>query len=349
MNTLGKSVLLALLMFASPVSAFAQRQGAIEIGGFGRFSKFADTLRLKTGLGGGGRAGIYLFKNLLAEMDLSYAEVDVDRPKNGDIGRDTLYTVSHPLWAYRLTYNAPLNNNVRLLLGGGYAYDAYGRVRVVAPRGGGPHGLVGLRFIFNDRLSARLEGIAHYITPASKKTQPYPRTTGLNYGAQAGLSLSFFTRERVTRIDTVRIAAAPVAAAPARRDTVFVQRRDTVQVAGKPGRPIVVGSINFAFNQYDLTPEAKVILDRIAESFADPANQSRTMTITGHTDIKGAEGYNEKLGQDRADQAKAYIVSKGVAESRITARSAGETELLGTNDDETSRATSRRVVIMLSN
>ena len=349
MNTLAKSVLLASLTFASPVAASAQRQGAIEIGGFGRFSKFTDTLQLKTGLGGGGRVGIYLFKNLLAEMDLSYAEVDVDRPKNGDIGRDTLLTVSHPLWAYRLTYNARLNDNVKLLLGGGYAYDAYGRVRVVAPRGGGPHGLVGLRFIFNDRLSARLEGIAHYVTPASKKTQPYPRAKGLNYGAQAGLSLSFFTRERVTRTDTVRIAVPAIAATPARRDTVVVQRRDTVQVAGKPGRPIVVGSINFGYNLFDLTPEAKLILDRIAESFADPANITRTMTITGHTDVKGPEGYNEKLGQERADQAKAYIVSKGVSESRIIARSAGETELLGTNEDETSRATSRRVVIMLSN
>ncbi len=349
MRILSRSVLVAALAITVPVAASAQRQGAIEIGGFGRLSKFADTLQLKTGFGGGGRAGIYLFKNLLAEMDLSYAEVDVDRPKTGNPGYDTLSTVSHPLWAYRLTYNAPLSDNVKLMIGGGYAYDSYGRVRVVAPRGGGPHGLAGLRLVFNDRLSARLEGIAHYVTPASKNTLPYPRTTGLNFGAQAGLSLSFFTRERVTRVDTVRVAAAPAPIAPARRDTVFVQRRDTVQVAARAGRPIVVGSINFGYNLFDLTPEAKQILDRIAESFADPANITRTMAITGHTDVRGAEGYNEKLGQDRADQAKAYIVSKGVAESRITARSAGETETLGTNDDETSRATSRRVVVMLSN
>lgn len=70
----------AVFVLACIVSmpAIAQRQGAIVIGAFGRITKFADTLHLKPGIGGGGRVGIYIIRNVLAEMALSYAEVDVD-------------------------------------------------------------------------------------------------------------------------------------------------------------------------------------------------------------------------------------------------------------------------------
>lgn len=345
MRTLTKFVFSASLALALPASAFAQRQGAIEVGGFGRFTKFADTLELKTAAGGGGRAGIYVWKNWLAEMELSYADVDVNKPRTGNIGYDTLNKVSDALWSYRLTYNAPLSDRVKLLIGGGYSYDSYGRVRIVAPRGGGPSGLVGLRFLLNDRLSARIEGTGTYILPADKNTKPYARATGVNLGAQAGLSLSFFTRERITKHDTVTITTA----GRMMHDTIYVTRIDTVRITAKSPEPIVIGAINFAFNKSDITPEAKVILDKISASFVDPTNASRTMTVTGNTDAIGSERYNEKLGQDRADQAKAYLVSKGVAESRIVARTAGKKDPIAPNTTDNGRATNRRVLIMLTN
>ena len=341
----------AIFVLACIVSmpATAQRQGAIEIGAFGRITKFADTLHLKPGIGGGGRAGIYIFRNVLAEMALSYAEVDVDpQYKTGNVGRDTLTTVSHPLWGYRLTYNAPLSEDVKLMLGAGYAYDSYGRVRAVAPRGGGPQALVGLRFVLNNRLSARLEGTGSYITPSDRASLPYARAAGVNLGAQAGLSLSFFSRARTVMHDTVMVQT-PTRVVELRRDTIYLTRIDTVKVAAATGRPIVVGAVNFAYNQSDLTTEAKKILDVIATSFTDPANLARTLTVTGNTDVRGPEGYNAILGQARADQAMAYLVSRGVAAARITARSAGELDPIAPDADEPSYAVNRRVVIMLNN
>ncbi len=327
MRTLSKFALGAAFSLAIPSAAFAQRQGAIELGVLGRVTKFADTVNLKTGFGLGGNAGIYLFRNLLGEIELSYADVDVDREGLRTPALNNKDKVSHTLWAYRLVYNAPLGERVKFLVGGGYAYDSYGRKRNVAPRGGGPQALVGLRLVLNDRLSARFGATGSYVVPEDKDTRPYPRATHFNYGAQAGLSLSFFTNERAPRIqyDTVRMTM---------RDTIYVTRIDTVRAGNNLGgtggmgggamRPIVIGAINFAFNKSDITPEAKNILDKIAESLIDPANASRTITVTGNTDAIGSEGYNQKLGQDRADQAKAYLVSKGLAESRVTARTAGE-------------------------
>lgn len=344
MRTLTKFVLGATLSLAIPASAFAQRQGAIEIGGFGRYTKFADTLKLDPAFGAGGRAGMYIWKNWLAEIELSYADADVNKPKTGNPGLDTLNTVSHALWAYRLTYNHPLSDRVRLMLGGGYAYDSYGRVRTVAPRGGGPQGLVGLRFIINDRLSARFEGTGTYVLPEDKNAKPGGRATGLNLGAQAGLSVSFFTRDPKPRIqyDTVNTVTMM-------HDTVYIRRIDTVKIAGPAARPIVIGAVNFAFNKSDITPEAKTVLDVIAASLVEPTNSSRTITVTGNTDAIGSERYNEKLGQDRADQAKAYLVSKGVAESRVVARTQGETDPIAPNTTDNGRATNRRVLVMLTN
>ncbi len=328
----------------APSAALAQRQGAIELGGFGRYTKLADTLKLDPGFGAGGRAGIYVLKNWLLEMELSYADLDVNAPKTGNVGRDTLRKVSDALWSYRLTYNHPLTDRVKLLVGGGYGYDAYGRVRTVAPRGGGPQGLVGLRYQVNDMLSARIEGTGTYVLPAKSDAQPVARATGLNLGAQAGLSVLFFGKEKkpVIQHDTVTLTKV-------QRDTVYVRRIDTVRVVGPSPRPVVIGAVNFAFNKSDITTEAKSVLDKIAESLVDPSNASRTIDVTGNTDNVGSERFNEKLGQARADQAKAYLVSKGVAESRITARTKGKKDPIAPNESANGRATNRRVLIMLTN
>lgn len=347
MRNLNKFALGAVLALSIPASAFAQRKGALEIGGFGRFTKFADTLQIDNGLGGGGRAGVFIARNFSIEMDVSYAEADVlKKPFLVDRG-DTLNTVSHTLWSYRLLYNAPISERVKLLLGAGYGYDAFGKERNVAPRGGGPQGLVGLRFVLNDRLSLRVEGTGQYTLPSDENTLPTPRDTHLDLGAQAGLSLSFFTRDPKPRIqyDTTIVT---------RRDTVYVNKIDTVRIAPATatqvaGRPIVIGAINFAFNKSDITPEAKKILDLIAASLNEQVNSSRTIDVTGNTDAIGSEAYNTKLGQDRADQAKAYLVSKGVAESRINARTAGESDPLAPNTTDNGRATNRRVLVMLTN
>ena len=133
------------------------------------------------------------------------------------------------------------------------------------------------------------------------------------------------------------------------RDTVYVNRIDTVRLVGPSPRPIVIGAINFAFNKSDISDEAKVILDVISASLVDPTNSSRTITVTGNTDGIGSERYNETLGQARADQAKAYLVSKGVAESRVVARTQGEKDPVAPNTTDNGRATNRRVLVMLTN
>lgn len=342
MRTLASFALGTVIALGLPASLQAQRQGAVEIGGFGRFTSFGESQRLDAAFGGGGRAGVYVLKNLLLELDLSYADADVNRAPTGIAVYDSLNRVSHALWNYRLLYNAHLSDKVKLLVGGGYAYDAYGRQRQVAPRGGGVSGLLGLRFALNDMWSFRLEGIANQSSGEdSPNIAEELRESHVNIGAQAGISIALFTSPRAPRVDTVvqRIV---------QRDTVYTTRLDTVRVE-VPGRPVVIGAVQFAFNQDAITDEARKVLDQIAASLVESVNMSRTINVQGNTDAIGSEASNIRLGQQRADQVRDYLVSKGVAASRIATSTAGEGSPLAPNNTDNGRATNRRVLITLSN
>lgn len=63
-----------------------------------------------------------------------------------------------------------------------------------------------------------------------------------------------------------------------------------------------------------------------------------SVTITGHTDQLGRDAYNNRLSQDRADSVKAYLVSKGVAANRLTARGMGSTKLVTVCKEKTRAA-----------
>src|SRR5690606_33300855 len=69
--------------------------------------------------------------------------------------------------------------------------------------------------------------------------------------------------------------------------------------------------------------------------------------ISGHTDDKGDEAYNQDLSQRRADAVKDYLVGKGIDETRIETRGAGEDEPRETNATKAGRAKNRRIEFKL--
>jgi hypothetical protein len=203
-----------------PEMAVAQRAGTIELGAVGRFTVYDADVGIDNSLGGGGRAGLFVLPNLSIEVDWTYAEPELeDQP--GWQGRTF---ISHELIQGRLLYNHGLGETVSLLLGAGYSYDNYSRPRRVAARGGGPGGLLGLRFNFNDVFSARLEGFGYYV-PEDNEATTFVRPQTMNLGAQIGLSAMIGNR---TRVETVQLPAPPA-------DTVVV--RETVEPPLPEGTP----------------------------------------------------------------------------------------------------------------
>ena len=78
-------------------------------------------------------------------------------------------------------------------------------------------------------------------------------------------------------------------------------------------------------------------------------NPSYKVAIDGHTDDVGKDDYNQTLSDNRAASVKAYLVSKGVADGRLTSTGYGETKPIADNKTATGRAKNRRVEMTLSN
>jgi outer membrane protein OmpA-like peptidoglycan-associated protein/tetratricopeptide (TPR) repeat protein len=86
-------------------------------------------------------------------------------------------------------------------------------------------------------------------------------------------------------------------------------------------------------------------LDRLAELLTK-APRFR-VEIVGHTDNVGTTQSNLELSQRRAAAVKTYLISRGVTDTRITARGDGEQNPVDTNDTEEGRARNRRTTFRL--
>ena len=68
--------------------------------------------------------------------------------------------------------------------------------------------------------------------------------------------------------------------------------------------------------------------------------------VEGHTDNIGSEKYNLNLSKKRAESIKAYLVGKGIDESRITSIGYGFSKPRAGNDTKEGRALNRRAELI---
>ncbi len=83
----------------------------------------------------------------------------------------------------------------------------------------------------------------------------------------------------------------------------------------------------FELNSARFVPPPPVDLDNFAAAMIAHPEVSN-VSITGHTDQLGSAAFNNRLSQQRAETVKAYLVSKGIAANRLTARGMGSTKLV---------------------
>ena len=106
----------------------------------------------------------------------------------------------------------------------------------------------------------------------------------------------------------------------------------------------------FDFDRSTLKPAGRARLDRLAADIGK-AERVSAIKIVGHTDSKGTDAYNMRLGQRRADTVASYAVAKGVPAAKITAKSMGESQPVAPNtlpngkDNPEGRALNRRVEV----
>ncbi|MGH7266539.1 MAG: OmpA family protein, partial [Candidatus Rokuibacteriota bacterium] len=98
--------------------------------------------------------------------------------------------------------------------------------------------------------------------------------------------------------------------------------------------------LNFAFDRYDLTDDARRSLEDLAQALK--GSPTFGVLIEGHADERGTTEYNLALAQRRAQAAKDYLISLGIAADRIDTISYGEERPLDPSHDELAWALNRR-------
>lgn len=103
---------------------------------------------------------------------------------------------------------------------------------------------------------------------------------------------------------------------------------------------IVLKNVFFDVNKFDLKPESEAELDKLVQLLND--NPALKIQIGGHTDNVGKPADNLTLSNNRAKSVVSYLVSKGIAATRLSSKGFGETQPVADNKTEDGKALNRR-------
>jgi outer membrane protein OmpA-like peptidoglycan-associated protein len=249
------------------------------------------------------------------------------------------------------TYTANLNAKFSPFFTGGTQFTRItGQNNLKTHPTWGVHLGAGIRNMLSPDVALRVEGrmgVEHY-----EKVLPSNPKTALNSVVTIGLA--YFTAGR--RAPAAAMAPAPL---PGRVDTVRIYvaappppPRKCEHGVAPTGAPVdqygclvlrdtlLLEQVHFDFDKSELTPTARPILDRVAESML--AHPEAFFEIAGHTDSVGTFAYNFLLSARRADAVRNYLMGQGVPAYKMTAVGYGEGFPIAPNATVEGRALNRR-------
>ena len=316
----------AALVSAAPVAA--QQRGTVEFGAFGTRTSYDNSLGMNSNFGFGGRVGAFIVPRLSVEF-----EVDGGKATR-TLGRADVNTANQTA---RLTLvPLRLGHRIAFLAGVGidhadtHFFESYGY-----------QGLLGVKLGLSDNLAIRVDGIYSHLANLG----------GNNKSLHFGLVMYRHPGAKMTTV--YRTAAAvpgPVytdsvsAAETARLRLIAINYQALRDSLGRPIYPdylaptsaaalaIMQRMVLFTRGSSELSPEAKEILDAKVPIFRD--NPEMRIVITGFASQPGDSGFNMALGLRRAEETKAYLVSRGVSPVRIEIATKGEGQLLVAGPEE---------------
>ena len=99
--------------------------------------------------------------------------------------------------------------------------------------------------------------------------------------------------------------------------------------------------ILFDINSDKIKPATQEELRKFSETLKKYADTY--LLVDGYTDNTGAEAYNQKLSEKRAEAVSQFLQAQGVQASRLGTRGFGEMHPVGDNTTETGKQANRRV------
>lgn len=104
--------------------------------------------------------------------------------------------------------------------------------------------------------------------------------------------------------------------------------------------------MKFPVDSAKLSPEATQRLTDFAEKLKND-NRNVYLEIQGHTDSRGSDAVNQKLGEQRAEAVRLFMNQHGVPLNRMSTISYGKKDPVTDNKTRANRAQNRRVVLIV--
>lgn len=104
--------------------------------------------------------------------------------------------------------------------------------------------------------------------------------------------------------------------------------------------------VYFGFNQTNLTDRARETLDAVVAGVR--AIGATALSVVGHADTVGSDGYNQALSERRARRVGNALVERGIPAGAMTLAGRGERELARATGNNVREPLNRRVEIGLS-
>ncbi|HEY4717293.1 MAG TPA: OmpA family protein [bacterium] len=118
---------------------------------------------------------------------------------------------------------------------------------------------------------------------------------------------------------------------PEKKTRVYIEKKKVV----------ITETIHYETGKAVILSISYQILNEVAEVFKQ--NPELRIRVEGHTDSVGADDYNLRLSQARAESVVKYLIGQGIDPNRLEARGYGESMPLADNATPEGRAKNRRV------
>ncbi len=132
---------------------------------------------------------------------------------------------------------------------------------------------------------------------------------------------------------------------PALKGNAYYKNAFVVDIQHLPAKSFVLEDCNFETGKANLMESAFTVLDELV-AYLNRKDDEK-IELGGHTDNVGSAASNAKLSQDRANTVRAYLLTKGIDPSRVSAKGYGMSIPIADNKTADGRAQNRRTEVKI--
>jgi OOP family OmpA-OmpF porin len=132
---------------------------------------------------------------------------------------------------------------------------------------------------------------------------------------------------------------------PALKGNAYYKEAFVVDIEHLPAKSFVLEDCNFETGKANLEESAFGVLDELV-AYLNRKDDER-IEVGGHTDNVGTAAKNKVLSQDRANTVRAYLLTKGIDPSRVTAVGYGMSKPVASNATADGKAQNRRTEVTI--